>query len=538
MNGHAPSKHSLSYEESTVLLDEKSLSDVDSDAGRADVESRFSRSGRIWKSAAQACVSSLRSVSWRALAFRTGFFLLPSFVQSRISRDPRIRGGGDRLGPTAYLDGMRGLAALFVFFCHYFYTCFIIAQSYGYGEHNYHLLKLPFLRLFYQGPPMVCVFFVISGYALSLKPLKLIRARNFEGFAATMTSFTFRRGFRLFLPTAVSTLMIIFLLRIGLYEWTREFAYDSRYMKNVQETHYQRFETAEEQLRDWAGAMFNFVHIWGWEKYGGSTAIDVHLWTIPVEFRSSMMLFVTLIGTARLKTWLRFTFVGLIMWFTYRSDRWEMMLFYAGMVLAEVDLIRGAHTNPATTAALPVFEQHGHSSLLSQEHPPASPSRRARVKNFGWIGLSILALYFMSQPDQGGEATPGWVFLTSLVPEYWSDKYRYWQSIGSILFVLAVSRTPGWQRFFNTPLVQYFGKISYAIYLMHGPVMHTVGYAIERAAWGITGIQGENYNWGFILASFFVVPIVIWVSDIFWRAVDAPVVRFAKWFEARCSISD
>ena len=543
MNGHAGSKHSLIYEEKTGLLDEKTLSDFDGDGARQGVDSRVFGHARFLASTAQASIHGLGSVPWRSALLRIGFFLLPSFVQSRLSRDPRLRnGGGERLGPTAYLDGMRGLAALFVFFCHYFYGYFFIAFSWGYGENNYHVLKLPFIRLFYQGPPMVCVFFVISGYALSLRPLKLIRARNYESLASTMASFIYRRAFRLFIPPAISTLFIVFLLRIGLYEWTRDFADDSRYLKNIREPHYRRFPTASEQLWDWSRAMFNFVHIWSWDRFGGSTSLDPHLWTIPVEFRASMMLFLTLMGTARLKTWVRLACVGLLAWFTDRSDKWEMLLFYAGMLLAELDLMRGAHTTPTAATSPPLTEtqKYHHPALLSLDHTlsPPTPSRRSRAKSLGWVALSILALYLMSQPDDGGHATPGWVFLTSLIPDHWGDKYRYWQAVGSVLFIFAVGRSPGWQRFFNSPVVQYFGKISYAIYLMHGPVMHTVGYAIERAVWNVTGVEGLNYNLGFVLASFLVIPSVIWAADIFWRAVDAPVVRFAKWVEVKSSVSD
>jgi peptidoglycan/LPS O-acetylase OafA/YrhL len=155
-----------------------------------------------------------------------------------------------------------------------------------------------------------------------------------------------------------------------------------------------------------------------------------------------------------------------------------------------------------------------------------------------WTALSIVGMYLMSQPDVGGAETPGWVFLTSLIPSWWDDEHRYWQSAGAILFVLAVGRSRGWQRFFNLDVVQYFGKISYPLYLMHGPVLHTVGYAIQRWAWGLTGVEGSAYAWGFALAAVFIVPVVIWVSDVFWRAVDAPVVRLAKWLEATCSISE
>jgi peptidoglycan/LPS O-acetylase OafA/YrhL len=188
------------------------------------------------------------------------------------------------------------------------------------------------------------------------------------------------------------------------------------------------------------------------------------------------------------------------------------------MLLAEMDHIREAHV-PVPT-------------LPTKESPVPTPSIFDRLKPAFWILLSIGALYLMCQPDARGDITPGWVYLTSLIPEWWNvEKYRYWQSVGAVLFVFAVGHSPSWQRFFNTGFVQYFGKISYAIYLMHGPAMHAVGYHWEKWAYGITGVEGTHYNAGFVLGSVLVIPTVIWWADVFWRAVDIPTVKFAKWFE-------
>jgi peptidoglycan/LPS O-acetylase OafA/YrhL len=145
----------------------------------------------------------------------------------------------------------------------------------------------------------------------------------------------------------------------------------------------------------------------------------------------------------------------------------------------------------------------------------------------------------MSQPDDFFAETPGWIWLSSLIPEWFSEKYRYWQVLGSITFVLAVNRLPLLQKPFNTPIVQYFGKISYALYLMHGPVMHVMGYLIQNLAWKITGHENKSsYIFGFILGALFNVPLVIWASDVFWRFVDAPSVRFARWIETKLIVDD
>ncbi|KAJ9141682.1 Acyltransferase [Pleurostoma richardsiae] len=527
MNGFAPSKHPLIREQNMSLLDEKSLSDIDSDPERCGYDTGSSRAQK-WMNSAGRIPAGFRISRFWSAGLRVGFFILPSFVQSRLSGEPKQQ--SKKPGPTAYLDGMRGLAAFFVFFCHYFYTCFVIAEGWGYGEHNYSFLKLPIVRLFYQGPPMVCVFFVISGYALSLRPLKLARARALDALASSMASLVFRRAVRLFVPTALSTLLVVVLLRLGAYEGTRGLARDPVFMRNVHEHHPERRASAAAQLAEWAHYMFDFVHVWDWRKFGGSTPLDVHLWTIPVEFRASMMLFLTLMGTARLRTCMRFVVLAGVTWFSYRSDRWEMVLFYAGMGLAELDLIRGAHTPSLSGALVPT---------LPTTSPDSSLTRRtAHAGSLVWPLLSVVALYLMSQPDAYGEQTPGWVYLSSLIPVWFSDKYRYWQSVGAILLVLAVGRSPGWQRVFTNAPALYLGRISYAVYLMHGPVLHTLGYAVERWAWGITGMEGGWYNMGFVLAALINVPAVIWAADLWWRAVDAPVVRFAKWLEASCSVPD
>ena len=240
-----------------------------------------------------------------------------------------------------------------------------------------------------------------------------------------------------------------------------------------------------------------------------------------MEFRCSLYLFLVLLGTARLQPKFRFIFVALISWFTYRNSRWELVLFYCGMLIAEMDLIRGAHV-PAP--ALPVEEK------------TEKPSSK-RLQSLFWTMLSILGLYLLCQPDDGGEITPGWRYLSSLIPEWWTEeRFRYWQSTGAVVFVIAVSHSTLWQRFFNSFVVQYFGKLSYALYLMHGPAMHVVGYHWEKLAYSLTGVEGYWYNAGFFLGAAFCIPTVVWWADVFWRAVDIPTVRFARWFESKCIV--
>lgn len=267
MGRHSPSIYSLSDEEKMGLLDNRSVSDVDSDNGRDDHEHRPHY--EKWAGPILAPVDYVRSTPWRVYLVRFAWFFVPSYLQGRHARD-QIR--PSRLAPTAYLDGMRGVAALVVLFCHFFYQAFVIAKGWGCDGAHYNILKLPILRLWFQGPPAVCLFFVISGYALSYRPLKLIRSRNTQDFSTTMSSLVFRRGIRLYLPTAISTLMIVTFIRLGVYEKTREFAMDRTYMRNVREPHPPRLATNYAQFADWAKDMFKFVHVFSWKTHGGSTS--------------------------------------------------------------------------------------------------------------------------------------------------------------------------------------------------------------------------------------------------------------------------
>jgi peptidoglycan/LPS O-acetylase OafA/YrhL len=452
----------------------------------------------------------------RLLAYRLCFILLPSFVQRRITGETSKP---EKLYPTSHLDGIRGLAAFFVFFCHLSYSCFIITYGFGLGEDgdNYHLLQLPIIRLFYSGPPMVSIFFIVSGYALSLKPLKQMRGQQWDSLLNTLSSSIFRRGFRLFLPTTISTFMIVLALRAGWYESTRAFADNPDMLRNIREYHPFRHYTFHDQFWDWVWTQHNFLSVWSWDVYAGSTRYDVHLWTIPTEFRSSLFLFLCLAGTARCRSYIRLATLAGIAYFVLRSDRWELMLFLSGAILAELDLARSAR-----------MLAHG------EKHIRMTPLRKA-----WWMTVGIVALYLMSQPDEFGDETPGWIYLSSLIPPWFSTPYRWWQSLGAVLFVWAVNNAPFMQKPFNTPSVQYLGKISYALYLMHGPVIHTIGYQIEPWAWSITGSDTEvQYKAGFLLAAAFIIPCLIWMADVFWRMVDIPCVKIARWIETKCIVED
>jgi hypothetical protein len=233
----------------------------------------------------RACLPS------RPATIRSGrqllFFLLPTFIQKRWS--PSVDSETyKRLHPTAWLDGIRGLAAFLVFLDHLSYSTHDVYTAWGAEGRNREFLKLPFIRFLYNGAAMVAIFFVVSGYALSYKPVRQMRNAEWEPLMQTFSSSVFRRAARLYLPCLASTLMIVALVRMGLYESTREFASDPVRLPGNHEHHPWRYETLSEQLYVWFSKMCSFMNPFTLEIKVGDAAIDIdgHLWTICVEYVS------------------------------------------------------------------------------------------------------------------------------------------------------------------------------------------------------------------------------------------------------------
>ncbi|CAD0081628.1 unnamed protein product [Aureobasidium vineae] len=485
------------FHEKDVLEESHLLEDFRDEAKTRPVEAESSNPSP----ALHINLSGLQHPQWSDLipsSKRFLFFLLPTFIQTKLYPD-LLR--PVRLHPSAYLDGMRGLAALFVFFYHFSYSSHDVLTAFaGTGKPDEHreFLKLPFIRFIYTGPAMVSIFYVVSGYALSYKPVKLMRNKSWKDLLHTLSSATFRRAVRLYLPCFASTLMILVLVRLGAYDATRGIAYDERRLDQVREFHMPRYRSLWHQITDWAKMI--------------------------MEFRSSLVLYLTQLGLARLKPLVRIlSLVALIVW-CHEKDRWEMILFYSGFLLAELDFRRQALA--ATKSLLPTLDF----SLLKS-------SQRQSLWTALYIFVFLVGIYLGGQPQSHVEYAPGWATLYSWIPSYCDHKQRYWVGWAAILLVWSTSNSALLQRLFTNGPVQYLGKISFSLYLMHGPVTHTIGYASMEFFWRIIG--DDTYmtkEIGFVLAAIINIASTIWAADLFMRVVDTPTVQFAKWIEEKCIV--
>lgn len=228
----------------------------------------------------------------------------------------------------------------------------------------------------------------------------------------------------------------------------------------------------------------------------------------------------------------RLASLGGLCWFGMAWAHWEVTLFWAGMFLAELSLIDAERAKgPSLLDHSGVANTDERSEGPTHQYPSWLP--------YLWLLPIPTALYLLSYPEVGAATTPGYITLRHMVPLVFGEEFRFWPAIGAILLVWTLDKIKAVREPFNSRPAQFLGYISYGLYLMHGPVLHSAGYAIQRVCWDITGIETNfSFNCGFFLSLFFNVPLVVWAGDAFTKYIDIPMTKFAKDVELRMFEAD
>ena len=445
--------------------------------------------------------------------------LLPTPLQRRILPS-QYQSKPTRLHPTAYLDGLRGLASLSVCLLHYTSNFAPrLNAPYGIADDKMHSspLQLPFIRIIYTGRPFVHVFFVISGFVLSLKPLKLARAHKYADLHATLSSSVFRRGLRLYLPCVASTFVSFWFMHNS---WGFPPFVEGGFWP---------------ELRHCLREIGVFVsQPWDWDQRV-DPPYDGHLWTIPIEFAMSMVLFVTVMGLSRCKAWVRIGGTAGLIWYTLLCKHWAPAEFLGGALIAEFGLIQEEYKNAQAGALESASDLEKNSDDFSINLPSSVKRAIGKTWRFFWWGMLVLTLYICGWPVNNAHEVPLFRWLQQRSPDNPCPD-TFWFIPVAFLIVGACHQLAPLQKILTTPFVQYWASISYALYLMHGPVMHAVDFTmgpIFRLVGGkdAAGFWGYHFQWlaGLVLTG---IPIV-WASDLFWRFVDQPCVDFARWLDQK-----
>ncbi|KAJ0144430.1 hypothetical protein CTA2_1160 [Colletotrichum tanaceti] len=269
---------------------------------------------------------------------------------------------------------------------------------------------------------------------------------------------------------------------------------------------------------EWANP-FNFGHY--------HPRYDPHTFTIPMELRGSMFIYLFLLATAALTARWRFRIGALLSAYSLVLGRWDMAIFMGGVLLSEADIRRADSHGGGSGAGVGAGGGGGGEGALV---PPVTSSSSIKSRHrAGGLSQSVLgsrttrwatlvvALYLLSYPDAGAEWTPGFVFLSSLVPRYYIplSGWMFYQAAGALLLLPCVLHSPTLRGALEGRAAQHLGRVSFSFYLLHGPVLHSLGFWIMPRLFDRLG-----HNAGFLVGWAFLLAVSLYLSDWWCRKVD------------------
>lgn len=285
--------------------------------------------------------------------------------------------------------------------------------------------------------------------------------------------------------------------------------------------------------------MAKLASVWDWRPF--YPFHDPHLWTIQYEFRSSLLLYLLLLLVAKARVAARLALLFGLCIYNLCWDRWEILLHLSGTFLAQWDIMR-AENGKSAGETLPATEK-------DLDTPPAArtwstqsmPLKREMYQAF-YGALFILALWLLSAPKVGFTTEYGYQTLSLLIPSFYSRKEKFLPTLGSILLIWLLSRCSSRSMSHNvlkSQPVQYLDRISFSLYLVHGPILHLFGYyspILFRKVFDRKSNAG--YCAGLFLGWFVNLASVLPVADAFYREIDLRCVRIAGWLEDKCFVKD
>ena len=297
-----------------------------------------------------------------------------------------------------FLDGMRGWASLMVVFSHLL-PCFLAITTPAYRQ--------PYLTFISDGTLAVYIFFVLSGFALSIRFLQTANPR-------IPVELALRRYPRLTLPIFASSAIAFALMKLHLF--------------------YNAAAAIPAHSEDWLGSFYRFdaglLHFLQFSLYNVFFHYDVAksynqvLWTMSVEFYGSMLVFL------------------LCLIFPYLRGPWIVL----GTLAAVMTL--------ANSPMLPFVL--GMAIALGFE----TKARKTRDSGRGALAASlalILATAAYSTISLNGFPTVHDIEVRATLPS----------TIFAAVLVFGVSISAQVRGFFSNAFSRYLGSSSFPLYLTH-----------------------------------------------------------------------
>jgi peptidoglycan/LPS O-acetylase OafA/YrhL len=386
-----------------------------------------------------------------------------------------------------YLDGLRGWAALFVLFHH-----LLLAFAPDGRESALHAspaaAPVGFLA---DGPLAVAIFFILSGIVLTAAVSHARESGSARGLRPGFAALMLKRWLRLGLPILAAGLLVLGLFALGLDRSNAiGGASDSSFMRGFFAPGYA--PTPAGLLREsFLGAFL-----------GPTPPHDPVLWTIRIEFAGSALVFALALplpaGRARLGA-------ALIL----------------GTVLALLPPAWPAW--PAPDSSLGWIGNYGALFMLGMAlHDWLRLEARRGIRAPAWrdaLGLTLILLGLCLYPLFGIR-----VHDVAATPPAIGDGQAILggSQLRAALVVAGVLLSPTLQAFLGGALSAFLGRVSFGLYLLHAPLIWSVGGLTYLPLAGMLG------HWpAALLASILVTALSLGLSALFHRLVEQPAMRLS-----------
>lgn len=315
-----------------------------------------------------------------------------------------------------YLDGVRGIAALMVVACHFAnyywpenYSSYEVLSK---ANSVFTFISYTPINIIFAGNLAVCLFFVLSGFVLSIRHFENYDPLGLQGDAL-------KRYIRLALPAAASIVFAGLLMKLQLIHPLNVSALPNPWL----DTHYNFLPTFPSMLKQGLWDYF-------FSTPPGATSYNSSLWTIQTEFIGSLLVFATvaLSVNTRYFAWVC-AFMGAVFAQTY------YVAFFIGMILAFI------------------YARFSSKIIFHRLFSPV---------------LLLVGIYLGTS-----RIGPAWPFMEFL-SAYGLGNFVV--SIGSGLIILAVLQTKMLKTVFASSPLKWLGKVSYSVYLLHIPIIFSLNF--------------------------------------------------------------
>lgn len=428
---------------------------------------------------------------------------------------------------TTWLDGLRGIAAAIVATDHYFMGGVLDAAFLSYWadppEENRHFYQLPPIRLLFAAHAMVPLFLVISGYAISINLLRIRNSSNntsSDDLLRRLASATTRRILRIYLPVLAIAAISQLLYFCNIYQWT--FGDEVVFGR-----------------RPWTAPWFHITYLFRYMldimnilNFQGNPGLNGQLWTMPMEFRGSCVVYITVLGLAFWRPpFRRLALLGMMAYWFY-FGLWDIFGFLAGLYLAErrVTSSDSSETGEEKTKLLP----YNIPMTFQKDH--ITKLAKLRTALCFIFGIHLLCL------SDDGYLPPGYQFLGLVESSRWEGDWaiisKCWKTAGAALTIYAISKSNHYlQRPLRSGPIQYLGRISFALYLVHQSVYHLIRDPVRKFLWLLLAREPypgtSNLVFGVVwFVNYGITAVVnVYLADLFTRLVDVKCVELAKRIE-------